>query len=169
MPDTEASLERLAAELEEAAEHAGTSGGAPGLAAPPVRRLGVLACMDARLPIDRILGLAPGDAHVVRNAGGRVDPGVVRSLVVSNAVLGTRAFVVVHHTGCGMHGLDQAAFRERWPGAADVELLGYTDEEGAVREDCAALASALRDRGLEVDGVLGYLADTATWRLRRIV
>ena len=74
------------------------------LHAAPVRGLAVLACMDARLDVHALLGLRPGDAHVIRNAGGVVTDDAIRSLVISQRLLGTRAVVLVHHTDCGMLG-----------------------------------------------------------------
>ena len=77
------------------------------LRAPPARHLAVVACMDARLDTHKLLGLEEGDAHVIRNAGGVVTDDVIRSLVISQRLLGTREIVLVHHTGCGM-----ATFRD---------------------------------------------------------
>ena len=73
-----------------------------GLAMPPARRFAVLTCMDARLDPAKFAGLAEGDAHVIRNAGGRASDDAIRSLVISHKLLGTREWFVVHHTNCGM-------------------------------------------------------------------
>ncbi|MGH7573059.1 MAG: beta-class carbonic anhydrase [Gemmatimonadota bacterium] len=73
-----------------------------GLPAIPSRRAAVVACMDARLDVYRILGLEPGEAHVIRNAGGVVTEDVVRSLLISQRVLGTREIALLQHTDCGM-------------------------------------------------------------------
>jgi carbonic anhydrase len=72
------------------------------LALPPARRFAVLTCMDARLDPARFAGLSEGDAHVIRNAGGRASDDAIRSLVISYKLLGTREFFVIHHTDCGM-------------------------------------------------------------------
>jgi carbonic anhydrase len=72
------------------------------LGAPPRLPLAVVTCMDARIDVHRVLGLAPGDAHVIRNAGGAVTEDVIRSLVISQRLLGTKEVLVMHHTGCGM-------------------------------------------------------------------
>src|SRR5512141_1767117 len=72
------------------------------LAMPPARRFAILTCMDARLDPARIAGLAEGDAHVIRNAGGRASDDAIRSLVISYKLLGTREWFVIHHTDCGM-------------------------------------------------------------------
>lgn len=69
---------------------------------PPARKLAVLACMDARLMVDQLLGLKTGDAHVIRNAGGIATEDAIRSLIISHALLGTREFMVINHTDCGM-------------------------------------------------------------------
>src|SRR6201999_2420015 len=69
---------------------------------PPAKKVAVLACMDARLDPARVLGLEEGDAHVIRNAGGRASPDALRSLIISYKLLGTREFLIVHHTDCGM-------------------------------------------------------------------
>ena len=72
------------------------------LPAPPATGVAVLACMDARLDPARYAGLAEGDAHVIRNAGGRATDDAIRSLVISTKLLGTREWFVIHHTNCGM-------------------------------------------------------------------
>jgi carbonic anhydrase len=74
----------------------------PDLGASPRLPVAVVACMDARIDVPRVLGLAPGDAHVIRNAGGAVTDDVIRSLVISQRLLGTKEVLVMHHTGCGM-------------------------------------------------------------------
>ncbi len=73
-----------------------------GLPAPPSRGLAVVACMDARLDTHKLLGLEEGDAHVIRNAGGVVTDDAIRSLMISQRLLGTREIVLIHHTDCGM-------------------------------------------------------------------
>ena len=72
------------------------------LAMPPARRFAILTCMDARLDPAKYAGLAEGDAHVIRNAGGRASDDAIRSLIISYKLLGTREFFVIHHTDCGM-------------------------------------------------------------------
>lgn len=69
---------------------------------PPSRKLAVVACMDARLDIPRILGLKPGEAHIIRNAGGIADESAIRSLIISHYLLGTQEFMFIHHSDCGM-------------------------------------------------------------------
>ena len=72
------------------------------LPAPPRRQLAIVSCMDARIRVHTMLGLAEGDAHVIRNAGGVVTDGDIRSLAISQRLLGTREIVLIHHTDCGM-------------------------------------------------------------------
>lgn len=72
------------------------------LEAPPSRNLAVVTCMDARLSMERMLGLSPGEAHILRNAGGIVTEDVIRSLIVSHHLLGTRRVMIINHTECGM-------------------------------------------------------------------
>src|SRR6185312_371250 len=73
-----------------------------GLAMPPSRKLAVVACMDARLDIPQILGLKIGEAHIIRNAGGIADESTIRSLIISQDLLGTEEFIFIHHVDCGM-------------------------------------------------------------------
>src|ERR1035438_8823934 len=84
------------------AAHAADFGAKAGLVLPPARRFAILTCMDARLDPAKYAGLADGDAHVIRNAGGRASDDAIRSLVISYKLLGTREFFVIHHTDCGM-------------------------------------------------------------------
>src|SRR5690606_41858139 len=79
---------------------------------PPTRRAAVAACMDARLDLFAALGLALGEVHLIRNAGGIVADDVLRSLALSQRKLGTREVLVVHHTDCGLHGLDDEALAD---------------------------------------------------------
>lgn len=94
-----------------------------GLPAPPGRKAAIVACMDARLDIGRMLGLEAGDAHIIRNAGGVLTDDVVRSLVISQRLLGTEEIMLVHHTECGL-----ATFR-------DDELKDRIEAETGERPD----------------------------------
>src|ERR1700709_954942 len=78
----------------------------------PARKVAVVACMDSRMPLFGMLGLSIGDAHVIRNAGGVVTDDKVRSLAISQHLLGTRAVVLVHHTDCGMQKSSDQEFAE---------------------------------------------------------
>lgn len=88
--------------LESNRKYASNFGTKGKLALPPARRFAILTCMDARLDPAKYAGLAEGDAHVIRNAGGRASDDAIRSLVISYKLLGTREFFVIHHTDCGM-------------------------------------------------------------------
>ena len=84
------------------ARYAETFGDKATLPLPPARRFAILTCMDARLHPSKFAGLAEGDAHIIRNAGGRATDDAIRSLVISYKLLGTREWFVIHHTNCGM-------------------------------------------------------------------
>jgi carbonic anhydrase len=110
------------------------------LTAAPVRHIVVLACMDARLDLFRLLGLDIGDAHILRNAGGRVTDDMIRSLLLSSHALGTREVLVIHHTGCGLHGQSNddlhALVREGSGGdAGHIDFLPFEDVRESVRSD----------------------------------
>ena len=81
------------------------------LALPPSKKIAVVACMDARLETGALLGLAEGEAHVIRNAGGVATDDVIRSLTISQRLLGTREIMLIHHTGCGMLTFDDAELK----------------------------------------------------------
>ena len=142
------------------------------LPAPPARKLAVLTCMDARILPLGAFGLGTGDAHIVRNAGGRVSDDVLRSLLVSTHTMGVRAIAVVHHTECGMAKLSDDELRARVIEAtghdpAPLPFLTIDDPDGALRHDVERLvASALLPEGTEV---AGFRYDVATGRLHLVV
>jgi carbonic anhydrase len=127
-----------------------------GLPARPRLGLAILTCMDARIDPLALLGLAPGDAHVIRNAGGRVSADALRSLLVSTAVLGVREVLVLHHTGCGMIAEDptlRGGIRSGGGDPAGLELLAMPDPDAALREDVWAIRSSPRlPAGIVVSG-----------------
>src|SRR3954467_10693129 len=141
-----------------------------GLEAPPSRRVAVLACMDARLDVYRLLGLHEGEAHVIRNAGGVVTDDEIRSLAISQRLLGTKEIVLIHHTDCGM-----LTF-------TDEELLGAIEQETGVRptwscetftdleDDVRALVKRITDSPFipEKGSVRGFVFDVATGRLSEV-
>jgi carbonic anhydrase len=136
---------------------------------PPARRVAVLACMDARLDPARILGLEEGDAHVVRNAGGRAAD-ALRSLVISQELLGTREVVVIHHTDCGMLTFTNDQLKQRLKegrGAeADLDFLPFSDVDQSVRDDVRAIRES---RLLQPEvPVTGFVYDVRTGRLRQV-
>ena len=91
---------------------------------PPARGLAILTCMDARLDPAKFAGLAEGDAHVIRNAGGRASDDAIRSLVISHKLLGTREWLVVHHTDCGMETFTDEVMRDLLARSLDTAALG---------------------------------------------
>ena len=127
-------LDRL---LEANRAHAATRG-ADHRDARPGRHLAVITCMDARIDVFAVLGLGLGDAHVIRNAGGRVTEDVLRSLALSTHVLGVNTAVVMQHTGCGLAGVTDEELRERT--GADLGFLPIDDHAAALRDDVEALA-----------------------------
>jgi carbonic anhydrase len=94
------------------------------LALPPARRFAVLTCMDARLDPAKFAGLSEGDAHVIRNAGGRASDDAIRSLVISYKLLGTREFFVIHHTDCGMEFFTNEVIRGLLSSSLETAELG---------------------------------------------
>jgi carbonic anhydrase len=156
------------------------------LAIPPARRFAILTCMDARLDPAKYAGLSEGDAHVIRNAGGRASDDAIRSLVISYKLLGTREWFVVHHSECGMllfdneimNGLlekslhaatiDEKGWHDHGPGPGSgeghyINWLAFKDLQGSVVED----VKRIRSHPL-VPGnipIYGYFFDVKTGRL----
>lgn len=112
----------------------------------PARHLVILTCMDARLDLFRSLGLDVGDAHILRNAGGRASNDAVRSLVVSSHLLGTREFGVIHHTNCGLEGKTDAEVAAAvgaslGRSAPDIAYLAFDEVEQSVIDDVNTIAA----------------------------
>ena len=108
------------------ATYAKTFGDKAKLAMPPARRFAILTCMDARLDPAKFAGLAEGDAHVIRNAGGRASDDAIRSLVISHKLLGTKEWFVIHHTDCGMETFTDEVMR----GLLEAEPRHRADRAG---------------------------------------
>src|SRR5271170_2023384 len=104
--------------------YAATFGAKSELAMPPARRFAILTCMDARLDPAKYAGLAEGDAHVIRNAGGRASDDAIRSLVISYKLLGTKEWFVVHHTNCGMEFFTDEVMRGLLANSLETAELG---------------------------------------------
>ena len=127
---------------------------------PPARHVAVLTCMDARLHPARFLGLQEGDAHVIRNAGGRASEDAIRSLVISEQLLGTNTIVVIHHTDCGMLTFSNSDLRtkikqELHANADSIDFLPFGNLEQSVRDDVATLkASPLIPDNIEISGFI---------------
>ena len=114
------------------------------LAAPPARQVAVVTCMDARLDPWQFLGIKLGDAHVIRNAGGRISEDAIRSLVISQRLLGTNEVVVIHHTDCGMATFENEDLANKIQEDLGVDASGYdfltfSDLEQSVRDDVETL------------------------------
>ena len=141
------------------------------LPAEPARRLAVLTCMDARIDPLALLDLRLGDAHVIRNAGGIVTDDSIRSLAISQRALGTEEIVVIHHTRCGMHGLDDDAFRADLAREAGAEPGwapgGFADLDAEARRS----VQRLRDSPFlsRTRSVRALVYDVETGELREVV
>jgi carbonic anhydrase len=107
--------------------------------AQPTRHIAVLTCMDARIDVFAVLGLDLGEAHVLRNAGGRVTDDMLRSLALSTHVLGVHTVVVMQHTQCGLAGVTDAQLRDFT--GADLGFFPIDDHAAALREDVDRLAA----------------------------
>ncbi|MDQ2802488.1 MAG: carbonic anhydrase [Pseudomonadota bacterium] len=156
------------------------------LAVPPARRFAILTCMDARLDPAKYAGLAEGDAHVIRNAGGRASDDAIRSLVISSKLLGTKEWFVIHHTECGMQlftdeiisglleqslettQLDESGWHDHGSGPGSVhghyiKWLTFTDLEQSVVEDVRRIRSHPLVSG-QIP-IHGYVYDVKSGRL----
>lgn len=142
-----------------------------GYSSRPARQFAVVTCMDCRLDPVAFLGLAPGDAHVMRNAGGVVSDDVLRSLAVSHGVLGAKEALVIGHTGCGMQQASDDVVRAVLADSAGidatgVDLLTFPDVVEAVK----ASIRRIRESPLLPDsyGASGFVYDTETGRLSQV-
>ncbi len=170
-------------------EYASTFGSTGELALPPARHFAILTCMDARLDPAKYAGLSEGDAHVIRNAGGRASDDAIRSLVISYKLLGTREWFVIHHSNCGMEfftdevmrallasSLETAelgpdGFRDvgRGPGSAEanyIDWLTIADNAQSVVDDVTRIRNHPLVPGRIV--IYGFIYDVATGRLLEV-
>ena len=141
------------------------------LAMPPAKKTAVLACMDARLDPARVLGLEEGDAHVIRNAGGVVSEDAIRSLVISQRLLGTEEIILVHHTDCGMVTFTDGAVKDQIEQDTGIRpsfaLEAFPDADADVRQSIARIkASPFIPRK---DKIRGFVYEVETGKLREIV
>jgi carbonic anhydrase len=140
------------------------------LVMPPARHVAVLVCMDARIDPARALGLQEGDAHVIRNAGGRAAD-ALRSLVISEQLLGTTEIVVIHHTDCGMLTFSNGDLRKKvkqelHADADHIDFLPFKDLEQSVRDDVTFLKeSPLIPKSI---GISGFIYDVKTGKLHPV-
>src|SRR6266699_3594515 len=138
---------------------------------PPARHVAVLTCMDARIDPARLLGLEEGDAHVIRNAGGRASEDAIRSLVISEQLLGTTEIVVIHHTDCGMLTFSNDDLRtkvkqELHANADNIDFLPFKDLEQSVRDDVTFLRnSPLIPKSIDISG---FIYDVRTGKLHPV-
>lgn len=137
------------------------------LPARPTLRLAVLTCMDARIDPHRILGLAEGDAHVIRNAGGVANDDAIRSLVVSQRKLGTREIVVILHTGCGMRTFSEAAFGRELHAETGLEPRWETTAFNEIEDDVRRALARVRTSPFlpHTDRVRGFIYEVESGRL----
>jgi len=137
---------------------------------PPAKKLAVVACMDARLHVSKILGLDEGDAHVIRNAGGAVTDDAIRSLAISQRLLGTEEIVLIHHTDCGMLTFTDDAVKAQIQKDTGIRppfaLEAFSNLEDDVRQSIARIKASpfvpKRDR------VRGFVYDVTTGRLNEV-
>ena len=137
---------------------------------PPARGVAVVACMDARLDVHNILGLREGDAHVIRNAGGVVTDDEIRSLTISQRLLGTREIILIHHTDCGMLTFSddelKTQIHEEVGMKPHFSMESFSDLEEDVRQSVARIqASPFIPHK---DSVRGFVYEVATGRLREV-
>ena len=141
------------------------------LSIKPKTKVAIVTCMDSRLHVAPALGLALGDAHILRNAGGRVTEDMIRSLVISQQQMGTREIVVLHHTDCGAQTFQNEEFQEHLKTELGVDVSGqdflpFQDVEESVREDMPLL----RESPLIPDDVVisGAVYDVDTGSMREV-
>jgi carbonic anhydrase len=138
-----------------------------GLPLPPGRRLAVLACMDARLTVEDVLGLRTGDAHIIRNAGGLATDDAIRSLVISQHLLGTEEVIVIEHTACGMLTFEDEAVRESIAQATgvhvDLPLHPFPDLEANLKAQVERIRAHPWVKPVPVNGLI-YEVETGQLR-----
>ncbi|MFH8462588.1 beta-class carbonic anhydrase [Streptomyces sp. NPDC017991] len=136
----------------------------------PSRHLAVVACMDARLNIYEILGLTKGEAHVIRNAGGAVTDDAIRSLTISQRLLGTREIVLIHHTDCGMLTFTDDEFKQQIEKETEIRpawaVESFSDLEDDVRQSIRRIT--VNPFVPYTDAVRGFVFDVATGRLHEV-
>jgi carbonic anhydrase len=142
------------------------------LTIPPARKLAVVACMDARLIVEELLGLKTGDAHIIRNAGGIVTEDALRSLIISHHLLGTHEFMIINHTDCGMLTFKDEELREKLEQVSETAVVSpnhfytFNDLERNVRRQIQKVKSHpwIPKR----IPVRGFIYDVKTGRLREV-
>lgn len=138
---------------------------------PPARQIAIVACMDARLNPYGLLGLSEGDAHIIRNAGGIVTQDELRSLAISQRLLGTKEIVLIHHTDCGMLTFTDDAFRQQILDDTGIAPTwapeAFTDLDADVRKSIARIHA---EPSIPIkDSVRGFVYDVTSGSLREVV
>jgi carbonic anhydrase len=137
---------------------------------PPAKGVAVVACMDARLHVNKILGLEEGDAHIIRNAGGVVTDDEIRSLAISQRLLGTSEILLIHHTDCGMLTFTDDDFRRRVQQETGIRpewaAEAFPDLDEDVRQNIARIKASpfIPNK----DAVRGFVYEVETGRLREV-
>ena len=137
---------------------------------PPAKKIAVVACMDARIIVSRILGLEEGEAHVIRNAGGVVTDDEIRSLAISQRLLGTEEIILIHHTDCGMLTFTDDEFKQSIQDETGIKpewaAEAFSDLDADVRQSIARIkASPFVPKK---DSVRGFVYEVETGRLREV-
>ena len=140
------------------------------LGARPTRQIAIVACMDSRFSVSEMLGLCEGDAHVIRNAGGRA-PEALRSLIASQRLLGTSEIMIIQHTDCGMEKYSDEEIRAKLKGdlgvdADDIEFLTFTNVEQNVSRDVTFLKNSPLIASNSV--IRGFVYDVKTGKLTEV-
>jgi carbonic anhydrase len=137
---------------------------------PPAKRIAAVVCMDARLETGALLGLAEGDAHVIRNAGGVVTDDVIRSLTISQRLLGTREVMLIHHTDCGMLTFTDADLKQQILDDTGVnppfDMEAFTDVDGDVRQSIDRVKTSAFIP--YTDQVRGFVYEVESGQLREV-
>jgi carbonic anhydrase len=138
---------------------------------PPAKHVAVLACMDARIDVYRVLGLNEGEAHVIRNAGGVVTDDEIRSLAISQRLLATTEIILIHHTDCGMLTFSDEDFRDSIERDTGVRPHWHSEAFPLVDEDVRASIQRILDSPFIPDksSVRGFVFDVATGKLDEVV
>ena len=137
---------------------------------PPARKLAVLACMDARLNPYALLGLREGDAHIIRNAGGVVTDDEIRSLAISQRLLGTEEIILIHHTDCGMLTFEDADFRLHIQEETGVKPAWSAETFSNLEEDVRQSIARIKSSPFipRKDSVRGFVYEVESGRLREV-
>jgi carbonic anhydrase len=137
---------------------------------PPTKKVAVVACMDARMQPNRILGLEEGEAHVIRNAGGVITDDEIRSLAISQRLLGTEEIILMHHTDCGMLTFTDEDFRRSLQQEVGIKPNWATEAFSDLEEDVRQSIARIKASPFiaHKDGVRGFIYEVETGRLREV-